>query len=945
MESFLKQVTQEIFDTNLGNFQQVAVVFPNKRSILYFVNYLSKIIEKPIFLPEIYTINEIIGKFSNLVVTDDITLTYKLFQAFKKHTQTTENFDEFYFWGQMLLNDFEDIDKELINPKAIFSNLAEQKEIETLFNSFSQSQIDAIKLFWGSFNNKSDSEYKKKYLKIWEQLFNIYTEFNNNLKTNNKAYTGMMFKDAFSNFTTEKLATLNLDKIYFVGFNALSKVETEFFQFLKKKNIAQFYWDYDQYFLGNKKHEAGFFIKKHILNFPENSKIEHNSLTSTNKNVEIISTPSSVGQAKLLNNILSELQKQENFNINNTAIILADETLLIPVLHSLPKTIDKLNITMGFPLKETPAFSILINLLELQIQKKENKFYHKTVKALLNHPYIKELYQTDSETIINFITKNNITYVDEKDLQKNELFSKIFLPLTENNKFIDYITSLIEDIYEQLEAKNTDSLTLEYFNLLLSTIRKTNDLLIQSNIEINIKTYFSILKTILSSKTIPYEGEPIGGLQIMGILETRLLDFENIIFLSLNEGLLPKTSATNSFISYNLRKGFGIPTIENQDSIYGYYFYRILQRAKNIRFVYNSAVSFNNKEISRFLTQIKYEELFNITERNFTFSAEMPEKKPITIKKDENVLNSLNKYLTTNKKHLSPSALNTYIDCGLKFYFKYVAEINKPEEITEEIDYAIFGSILHKAIEILYQNFETNKTTINKDHLQNIITDNSLINNAIEQAFAKEYFNNIHTKKEDLHGRNTIIFVIIHKYIVEIIKKDIEYCPFCILSLEKAYYFDIKTMANNNSISISTGGIIDRVDKKNGIVRILDYKTGTAEIDFKSILDLTDKNLKKRPKAVFQTFIYSEAFKNSFPNETIIEPCIIKVKEIFSDNYQTFTSQNKEPINNYLIFRDDFLQELTNIVAEIFDTNLDFSQTLNLKNCEFCDFNNICNKL
>ena len=947
MIPFLKEVTTEIFVNHNGGFDNVAVVFPNKRAGLYFKDYISEIIDKPIFLPEIFTVDEIIAKFSNLVAIDDISLTYYLFQSFKKYIKTTENFDDFYFWGQMLLSDFDDIDKELVNAKDIFSNLAEQKEIDLLFDTFTKEQIEAIEMFWGAFKAKNNSEHKQKFLEIWTQLYNIYTDFRNTLIKDGKAYNGLLYRDANSNFSATNLQKLGYDKIYFIGFNALNKVERNFFSFVQKEGIAEYYWDYDNYFLGNKKHEAGFFIKDNLEKFPQENKIKHNYLTTTDKTVEFISTPSAVGQAKLIGTILNELKQLPDFDINKTAIILADETLLLPVLYSLPEGIEKLNITMGFPLKETPAYNLIISLIELQIRKNSNNnYYYKDVKAILTHPYIRGLFSNDSDEVLDYIVKHNVIYIEPKELEKNDLFKLFFKSVNQTNKIQDYLITILDAVYNSLESnESNDKFSLKYLSNLSLVVKKLNDLLLTSEIDLGVKTYFSIVRTVLSGKSIPFEGEPIGGLQLMGILETRLLDFENIIFLSMNEGILPKTGATNSFISYNLRKGFGIPTIEHQDSIYGYYFYRLLQRAKNIRLVYNSAVSVSSKEKSRFLSQIMFENIFEIKERNFTFKTDMPRVQNISIRKTDELLSKLNSYTReNNKRNLSPSAINTFIDCSLKFYYRYVERIKPADEVTEEIDYAIFGSILHKTIQILYTEFEKSQITIKRDDLVSIKNNKQLIEDAIVTAFSEEYFNNKKVKKSELQGRNIIIFDTIYKYVSAIIEKDIDYCPFKILSLEKEYSFPIQININNKIINVKTGGIIDRVDEKEGAVRVLDYKTGETEIKFKSIGELVNSEAKKRPKAVFQTFVYAEAYRYKNPSVNTIEPGIIKVKEILSDNYDTSIMYGKVQVRNYLNFSNDFLVELKTVVSDIFNIEGSFSQTEDEKKCSYCDYKNICHK-
>ena len=434
----------------------------------------------------------------------------------------------------------------------------------------------------------------------------------------------------------------------------------------------------------------------------------------------------------------------------------------------------------------------------------------------------------------------------------------------------------------------------------------------------------------------------------MGILETRTLDFENLIFLSLNEGILPKTASSASYIPYNIRKGFGLPTIEHQDAVYGYYFYRLLHRSKNIKLVYNSAITTSNKEKSRFLTQLILEKFADYKLSDLSFDIDVATNKEIAIEKDEEIQEKLSKYFNPNNK-LSPSAINTYLNCSLMFYFRYIASIPEPREISEDIDPMQFGSIFHLAMETLYTEFKDEKTLIQKEHLINILNSKDIIENAVLKGFSEVIFNLeeeiIHLKK--LHGKNILIYNVIKDYVIQLLKQDIKKVPFQIIDLEGKYYLPLEIEVNGVSKTIKTGGSIDRVDLKEGMYQILDYKTGSADGVFADIEELFDTSLKKRQKEVLQTFIYTIAFMHKEHIENAV-PGIIRILKIFEKNYSSdiFVKEgkNKYPLKDLSEYKEEFINTLKSEVSNIFDNTIPFTQTENEKNCEYCTYKNICHK-
>ena len=951
MKPFLKEVTEILYSKYKDNLDKIAVVFPNKRAKLYFNKYLSEIISKPIFSPNILTINEFIDKFTKLRISDELTLSFYLYQVFKKHIKSTENFDDFYYWGQMLIKDFNDIDNNIVNAKNIFTHVSNLKEIDNIFDYLDENQKKAIEYFWHSFKKDKISPQQKDFLNIWKKLSDIYTDFNKLLESKNTAYQGMIYKDALINFNLNYYnKELKYKKVIFIGFNALNKTEKKLFDFLKKENKAEFYWDYDEYYINNEIHEANYFLKDNLKKYHTENTINNDNIRQE-KNIEIVSTPSNIGQVKLIAKFINEFKQQKKFDINKTAIVLADESLLIPILNSIPEFIDNVNITMGFPIYETPAYTLFNNLIELQQTKKKNGFfYHKTVKKLIEHPYIKSMYIDDANKLIADIINFNSIYIKDETLKKNDLYKLLFLDITNAENISTYINDIIFFITNSLKDSNNNNYKIitEYLYSIFLTVKKLNDILKTSSIKIQIETYLSILKTIIKTKTLPFTGEPLQGLQIMGILETRTLDFENLIFLSLNEGILPKTSSSTSYIPYNIRKGFGLPTIEHQDAVYGYYFYRLLHRSKNIKLVYNSAITTSNKEKSRFLTQLILENFNNYKLSNLSFNVNNTNNKEIIIEKNKEITEKLNRYFNPTNK-LSPSAINTYLNCSLMFYFRYIALIPEPKEVSEDIDPMQFGSIFHKAMECLYTSFKDNKTLINKENLINILNSKQTIENAILQGFSEEIFNlkDKIISLEELHGKNILIYNVIKDYVIKLLQQDLKKVPFTIVELEQNNYIPLTININGKTKTINTGGSIDRVDFKDNTYQILDYKTGSADGVFSNIEELFDITAKKRPKEILQTFIYTIAFMHQNKINTA-SPGIIRILKIFEKDYSSniFIKNGKKtyPLQDITDYKEEFINTLKHNISNIFDNTIPFTQTQNEKHCEYCTYKNICHR-
>ncbi len=958
MESFLKHIATDLYNRYGDNLSNLCIVFPNRRASLYFKKYLSELTDKPMWSPQTTTINELMQEISGLTTADNIKLLFELYRIYKPIKKSEESFDDFYFWGEMMLTDFDDIDKYLINPEDLFKNLKSLKSIQDQFNYLSDEQIAAIKQFWQSFDPEKHSLHQEDFISIWNILLEIYKQFNTKLNELGIAYEGMIYRAVADKIKGNDKINLLHSKYVFAGFNALNNCEKKFFDYLQNNNLADFYWDYDQSYINNKHHEAGLFLRENINQYPQPISISNqdifNSL-SQKKNIEIISVPSDVAQAKVISQKLKEFGGNIVESPNKTAIVLADEELLVPVLHSVPDTIDKVNITMGYPVNNTPIYSLLEHVIELQKNAKETKkgitFYHKNVVAILSHQYVSTQFKDEASKLLLFIKKNNRIVITADELASCDFFKVIFTKINTYLELSEYLLNILHTIYNSLQKSgqentiHTTSLEKEYIYHIYLAINRVKDVLQEQQIGIKTETYIRLIRKIIRSLRIPFTGEPLSGLQIMGILETRLLDFENLFITSVNEGVFPKTEAALSFIPYNLRRGFGLPTIEHQDAIYAYYFYRLLQRAKNVSILYNSSSDgMQTGEMSRFLYQLKYESDFEIKEKSLRYDINITQAKEITIEKTDEIIEKLTKFQSTSKetKYLSPSALSTYLRCQLQFYFRYVAELREQDELTEEIDAPLFGNILHQAMYYIYLDFVGKEVDLGI--VKNILEDKAKIAEHIDHAFKDEYFK--YENKINYTGKNIIIREVIEKYIYQILKIDERFAPFEILSLEDEYTIEIPVTKNGTFELIKLGGKIDRVDKQNNRIRIIDYKTGSDKLEYKNMEALfSDKKLDQN-SAVFQTFLYSKFYKDTKKPQIPITAGVYSARKLYDNNFdfRIYNKDSKSYINDYTVVADNYLENLNQLISDIFNPDISFSQTEEVRNCEYCAYRKICHR-
>ena len=597
MKPFLYQVASLFYSEYGAEVSRLAFVFPNRRTGLFFQKYLSEVSEKPLFSPTILTINDLFVQLSGKQAADRISMLFKLYDIYLRHSGSSETFDEFLYWGEMLLNDFDDIDKYMADARMLFTNVTDLREIENDFSFLSPEQIAAIRTFWSSFYPKGDTPNQEQFLAVWQILYALYTDLREALATEGKGYEGMIFREVVEQMEKDECCDLPYTKVVFVGLNALSVAEERFLSGLQKRGIADFYWDYASPKVTDPDNKASYFVERNLRQFPSQL-IENGQLTIDNedddkKKIEVIGIPSGIGQAKQVCSILNELCKEDEMSAEEalrTAVILPDEHLLIPVLNAIPEQIKRINVTMGYPLAGTPVASLMEYILALQknIRYVDRRpvFYFRDVLPILNHRYISTTSPEVVSNLVKNISENNKIYISYDDLNKTPLLSILFTPVTAVETFSDYLINVLQELNKaveggklKVESVNSDTEPLSTFNSQLSTINdieqefifhyfatvnRMKEVMREANVEMKIDTYFRLLKRVTDTITIPFHGEPLSGLQIMGVLETRALDFDRLIILSMNEGIFPLRKAANSFIPYNLRRGFGLPTYEHQ---------------------------------------------------------------------------------------------------------------------------------------------------------------------------------------------------------------------------------------------------------------------------------------------------------------------------------------------------------------------------------------------
>ena len=912
MKPFLEKIAERLIRKFPENMDTISVVLPSKRSVVFLKNYLSTKISKPIFLPMFFSIEEFIENISGLKVLDNVSLQFYLYQSYLDSSQgKVDSFSEFLDWGNILLQDFNDIDTNMVDSKSLFTNITNIKE------------LDNWELQQWSFSNKKLTDSQKNYIEFFASLHDIYKNFKKRLISKNYAYQGL------ANFiAAEKIKDIHIEwnRVWFVGLNALTKSQHLIIDDLKERNVARVFWDADKYYFDNPEHEASYFLKQQKHKWSEIDFEGIGDYMSFPKNkFQVISCPQNIAQAQVMSKVLSALTDDDLHN-SKTAIILADEGLLFPVLNNIPKEVKKLNVTMGSPFKITPFFSFINNFLLLKIKSirnKKNGFYYKDLFLLLDDPYFKKLVDSQSlKKIKAYIINNNLIFINENEIFNfldQETFQSIFTIDTDVNDTILQI-KLIISLLMKCFIRDKSIIDIEVLMSFSQSIEVVQRLFSDFNFNLDLTTLLSIIERVVSKEIIPFKGEPLEGVQLMGILESRALDFENIIILGVNEGILPKGKIINSLIPYELKRFFKIPSYLERDAIFSYHFYRILQRAKNITLTYNSSLDdFGVGEKSRFITQLLSEyKTSKIDEFIFHDNdIKLDPIKPFVISSNS-VKEEILKWASNG---VSPTALNMYKLCSIEFYFHYLLKIREPIQIDEYADNSLMGSAIHNFLEVFYPTDSI--TTKNFLNYEDKIRDS--LNSFYKKHLSENNFNK---------GKNYLSLKVAEKLLKDFIIYEEELSKennIQILYKEKELILDFKV----NEYNFKLIGNIDRIDLFNNSLRIIDYKSGknnsNSELFFSDWDEVSDNPKKDK---VFQLLMYSYLFLKNNPH--FLNTNIIVGIYFLRDLKKGLVPLQKK---GGLKFDNDFIKNFEIQLHRIFERMIedDFKENDDYKLCEFCN--------
>lgn len=969
MKHFLHELGHQICE-KYRSFDKLTIVFPNRRAIIYFRKHLSSQLTRPAFAPRMLTIEDYFASLSNLVVPDKLDLIYRLYEVYNEvvldrnlsKDGEPEPFHEFYFWGEMLLRDFDEIDKYLVEAKHLFQDLRYQKELDSSFDYLTPEQLDFLRNFWGTFDQHL-TENKKKFLTVWNKLFLLYEAFREMLLKDKLGYEGMMQR-----CVVEKISEVlkeGSSRVVFAGFNALTKAEEKLISFHVQQGLSDVYWDIDEYYLNDNKQEAGKFFREYqnhpVLGktFPDDVPANfasglHGNDNIGKKSIRVFGAAHPVSQTKLMAQVLEE-ELKKGMDPENSIIVLPDENLLLPVLHSVSGHVEKLNVTMGFPIGATPVFNLIELLIELQIHRKGLDFNHKQVLALLGHPYIIAEEAGVANAKRKEILTANWVYIPSGYLASETHLHRLIFS-SEQKGLLSYLREIINAVANLKAITEFDKEYLLYFIKLFNKIegitgesyhislgiadasRKQPKTLINS-----LKAFLRLFRQLVQTFRIPFSGEPLKGLQVMGVLETRNLDFKNVFILSLNEGSFPSFGGKSSYIPFSIRKAYSLPTAEHQDAMYAYLFYRILQRSENIFLFYNTETDvLGQGESSRYLKQLMYEGRLPM-ERQVLHDPIQPSLiSPVLIAKDEKVMEALAKLSEGNVKFkgISPSALNTYIECRLRFYLRHVAKVREPDEVEEDLDARVLGNFLHLVMEKFYRSLQQKKKN-NQVEVRDFDNAVAIVDTLIDEVFIRSY----HLepgKPVEYEGQRLVVREVVKSFAHRILKMDKAYAPFHIELLEQGG-LDYEVNLNRYPGKVIVSGKIDRVDRKGDLIRVIDYKTGKDRLDFENVESLFRRD-NKRNKAAFQTILYALLYKSNSSRNSAgkVVPGLINRMNLFDDDFKFGFKMGKDFLENADPLLPEFQNYLKELLEELFDPEIPFDQTKDVEFCKFCSYQHIC---
>jgi len=921
VKTFLQEVA-ESYAASGKAWSEGIFVFPNRRAIVHFCRTIAGVVSAPVLAPKMFTIDEFISSFSPLRIPDRLELVMRLHRVFAKVTKSREPLEQFYFWGEMLLRDFDEADKNRVNAEALYKNLSDLKEIDAGFDYLSDEQKKILETFWGNMKGL-ESVHAQKFLRVWEKLYLVYKEYREELFKEGLAYEGMLWRMAAEDFNFAS------KDVRFVGFNALTPAEEKVIDHCVSQGCTM-HWDGDEYYVENTDQEAGLFLRRHRLGKWKNTFSPFPSHFKKLTTIHLHSSAQAIGQAKCLGEILYR-EFKNGMKEEETLIVLPDESLLLPVLSSVGGA-EKINVTMGFPLTQTPAYVLIEALFKMQRNVSKKKFYFADAAEALSHPYIAAAENQASRLRQNILNGKNVrieaSFFETSALRtvfQSEEFSK-------STEWINYFQSVLNLLMPALS--NMDKEFVLHFILLFNRMEHLFSLSSAEEEGNQLKPLQKLFRALAKPLRIPFSGMPLEGVQVMGMLETRCLDYKNVFILSLNEGVFPPAANLSSYIPYTLRKAYQLPVNEYYDGIYGYLFYRLLQRASQVHLFYTTAKdALGQGEQSRFLQQLRYETNIDIKHEVWQHEIHLTSPVPIVIQKSDDLLQKI--YQRFEEKGISPTALVSYLECKLKFYFKYAVGIEEMRAPDDEISPANLGIFLHAVMEEFY------KPKIGKELTEKDFAHASEEIESLMQRLLKEKFSLAH---DQLEGEQLIVWEVVKKFSNAVISADKKTAPFTVKALEfRLEENAFPVMIDRIGKPLKADGSIDRVDIKGDGVRLADYKTGKVQNNFKETELLFDAGKNDWSKAVFQVMTYALLYKKAFPETQKILPALLGGEPLFSGTEAGITKGNKR-IDDVTDDLPEFEERFVSLIKEIFDPQVPVAQTDDKKQCLFCDYKTICSR-
>lgn len=954
---FLERVAQKIYTDHHAEMENQVIVLPSRRAGLYLTRYLSRLSEKPLWSPGMVTVSDLFTSFSELRPASDEKMTFTLFRVYNSMVKEPMSFDDFWSWAEVIISDFGDIDLYLADAEKLYSNITDLREIDGKFGGLDEEIVQIIRKFWVSFNPVSrESRARNRFRSVWEIMWPLYKGFRTELMNEGYAGEGMLCREVAEKAGAGLLNVPEKKMYHIAGLNALNECEKSLFRFLKMNGRALFYWDDDHNFMNDTAHKAAVFITENKKHFPNNlTDKTQQTYTAAKNRWTILDAPSDTAQAKLLPGIFEETGIDGASDLTDTAVVLADEKLLMPVLTSLPDGVPDVNVTMGHPFRFTPLYSFLRQLFIISRSARHEgartTLRSEEVLVMLRHQYSGMVFKEEGERLAAEIVSRNMIRTDTEFLAGKLPYPELFMVPESGEKYPSFLFAVllkIENLLQDLRADGHQPVTdIEYVRLAMSETGKLINLMEETGLRLRTDTCIRLIDRILRKLMVPFSGEPLKGLQVMGVLETRAIEFRNIIFLSMNEGVFPRQGYEDTFIPYNIRRAFGLPTVNEHESIYSYHFFRLLRKPARGWFIYNStSQGLNTGEMSRYLTRMRYDAAYKPEIRSVHLSVGRGSVIPrMHIKTGDHISALMEKYAsgTADDSYLSPSAVNTWMNCRMKFYYSYVCGLPEEEKLEREIDQRRFGNILHDVMQRLYTplvgkpdaGYEIAQLASDKSHIRRTVIDTATGEMKWSEGTLME-------------GKGIVIVDVIERYVKDILMHDSRNEKLSLLHLEDKFSGIFRVHSGNEILGIRVGGRVDRVDSSGKMIRVVDYKTGSPKKETEAIADLFDETRDRRNDAVMQTMLYCSVLSSEYPGRQVI-PAIYWVQKITSQGFDPSScfkhcdpgSVQQDEWNEMM---KTFRESLETLLGKIFSPGEEFVMTDFVQRCNSCPYRRLCRR-